>query len=245
MSSEANNVPKGYPGFRVRDPAPLRPTPATLKRVALAKLSSVEFFSASFGGESFVFAPWLTTLIDYGTAMRFAGVYRTEPVSAEDDEEAPSADARRLCIRRSEWIRDVDLAQASEADDLGDYLAAGPQIANTFVFTTTHAQQQIADITSRMLDQLARGITISASEPRPAAWQEVAVEVADDRFITNVNYSPLLTRCDILESSLPPWLEATEAAVKQEGILPDGDVTLSIRRSVPELVHATFRPTHG
>jgi hypothetical protein len=217
----------GYPGFRVRDPAPPRATPATLKRVALAKLSSVEFFGASLGGESFVFAPWLTTLIDYGTSMRFVGVYRTDP-------------AEWLCVRRSEWIREADVAQARQAHDLGEYLAGGPQIADSFVFTATPAP--LVDATRDTLADFARGITIAATEPRQAGWHEVSVEVADDDFVTTVNYSPLTARCDVLESGLPPWLEVAEAAA---GHGPDGAITLSVRRSVLELVTAPFRATRG
>jgi hypothetical protein len=215
----------GYPGFRVRDPAPPRATPATLKRVALAKLSSVEFFGASLGGESFLFSPWLTTLIDYGTSMRLVGVYRTDP-------------AEWLCVRRSEWIREVDLAQARQARDLGEYLATGPQIADSFVFTAPPAH--LVDATRRTLADLARGITIAATEPRQVDWHEVSVEVADDGFVTTVNYSPLTARCDVLEAGLPGWLEVAEA---EAGHGLDGEVTLTIRRSVPEIVTAPFRST--
>jgi hypothetical protein len=235
-----DNVPAGHPGFRVRDPAPLRPTPATLRRVALAKLSSVEFFSASLGGESFVFAPWLTTLIDYGTSMRFVGVYRTDPFR-DDDEEPTPADPRWLCIRRSEWIREADLERASRANDLGEYLASGPQIADSYVFGTTQAQPYLVDVTRRTLADFAYGITIAATATRQADWQEVSVEVADDSLATTVNYSPLTARSDVLESGLPPWLEIAEAAVAQGGTRPDGEITLNIRRSVPEIVTAPFR----
>jgi hypothetical protein len=225
--SGSPDVPAGYPGFRVRGPAPLRPTPATLKRVALAKLSSVEFFSAALGGESFVFAPWLTTLIDYGTSMRFVGVYRT--------------DERWLCVRRSEWIREVDLDQARRAPDLGAYLAAGPQLADSYVFATTRDRPDLVDVTRRTLAELARGVTVAATATRRSAWQQVSLEVADDDFVTTVDYSPLTARCDVLESGLPPWLDAAEAAVAAGGVRPDDEITLTIRRSVPELVTAHYR----
>lgn len=237
VSGSPDDVPAGHPGFRVRDPAPLRPTPATLKRVALAKLSSVEFFSASLGGEHFVFGPWLTTLIDYGTSMRFVGVYRTDPFR-DDDEDPTPADPRWLCVRRSEWIREVDHDQARRAPDLGEYLATGPQLADSFVFATTRARPHLVDATRRTLAEFAKGFTITATATRQSAWQEVSLEVADDDFVTTVDYSPSTARSDVLESGLPPWLDAAEAAAAESGVRPDGEVSLTIRRSVPEIVTA-------
>jgi hypothetical protein len=209
-----------------RDPAPLRSTPATLRRVALAKLSAVEFFGASLGGESFLFAPWLTTLIDYGTSMRFVGVYRTDP-------------AEWLCVRRSEWIREEDIERARRAPDLGAYLTTGPQLADSYVFTQD--LPELVDATRRLLAELAKGITVAATATRPAAWHQVSVDVADDSFVATVDYSPLTARSDVLEAGLPPWLEVAEAAVARGGVHPDGEVTLTIRHSVPEIVGAPPR----
>lgn len=244
MTREIDSVPAGYPGFRVRDPAPLRPTPATLRRVAHAKLSSVEFFSASLRGESFVFAPWLTTLIDHGGALRFIGVYRSDPIEEFEDDPPPDA-VRWLCVRRSEWIRDIDVAQANRATDVGQYLAAGPQVSERYVFATTDVQPLVVDATRRLVTDLARGFTVGAGGTPGTTWQEVTVDVVDDRFVTSVNYSPLLARSDVLESLLPFWLETAETAAAQGGVVPDEEISLTIRRSVPEIVSAPYRAPRG
>lgn len=244
MTSESGSAPAGYPGFRVRDPAALRSTPATLRRVAYAKLSSVEFFSASLRGEDVVLTPWLTTLIDHGGAMRFLGVYRSDPIEDFDDEPPPDA-ARWLGIRRSEWIRDIDLAQANQTADLGQYLTAGPQLSERYTFATTETAPQVVDVTRTLLAGLARGITIAAPGTPTSRWHEVTLDVADDTFATSVNYSPLLARSEVVESLLPHWLDTADRAALQGGIAPDGEIDLSIRRSVPEIVSAPYRPPRG
>jgi hypothetical protein len=173
-----------------------------------------------------VFAPWLTTLIDRGTSMRFVGVYRTDSTEW-------------LCVRHSEWIREADLKRARRAPDLRAYLASGSQITDSFVFAQDRPELVVA--TRRLLAALAKGITVAATGPRQVTWREVSVEVADDGFVTGVEYSPLTARSDVLESGLAPWLEVAEDAVAQGGIRPDGEITLSIRRSIAEIVGAPLR----
>jgi hypothetical protein len=242
LTREIDSVPAGYPGFRVRDPAPLRPTPATLRRVAFAKLSSVEFFGASLRGESFVFSPWLTTMIDHGGAIRFLGVYRSDPIEDFGDDEPPPDAVRWLGIRRSEWIRDVDVAQANQAGDIGQYLAGGPQLSERYTFATTDTAAQVVDVTRRLVLGLARGFSVSAPGTPESRWHEVTVGVADDAFVASVNYSPLLARSEVVEALLPLWLDTVDAAARQGGVAPDDEVELTIRRSVPEMVSAPYRP---
>ncbi len=245
MTREIDGVPTGYPGFRVRGPAPLRPVPATLRRVAHAKLSSVEFFSAALRGEDTVFTPWLTTLIDHGGAIRFLGVFSSDPIEDFGDDEPPPDAVRWLGIRRSEWIRDVDLAQANQASDVARYLAEGPQLAERYTFATTDTAPQVVEITNRLVADLARGFTVGAPGTPDSRWHEVTVDVADDRLIASVNYSPLLARSDAIESLLPAWLETVDRAAQQDGVPPDAEIDLTIRRSVPEIVSAPYRPARG
>ncbi|QQQ74971.1 hypothetical protein IOD16_28170 [Saccharothrix sp. 6-C] len=240
MSGETDDVPTGYPGFRVDPAGPLVPSPAASRRVAKAKLSSVTFFSARLGGEDFVFLPWLTTLIDHGSAMRFVGVYRTEPLGGAGDREPTPGDARWLCVRRSTWDRDTDWASVDEVG-FGEHLASGAQVADTFTFATTHTRPHLADATTRAAAGFARGFTISAAEPRQHPWHEVSVDIADEGFLASFTYGPFLTRCEVAESVLPPWLEIVGAAADEPGATPDGKIRLGIRRSAPELVNAPIR----
>lgn len=237
MATGIDGGAAGYPGFRVRDPAPVRPTPAMLRRVAHAKLSSVELFSASLRGQSVVFAPWLTTLIDHGGAMRFLGVYRGDPTADQ-----PPEAVGWLAVRRSEWIRDVDIATANRADDVGHHLTAGPQISDRYAFATTDDQTQVVDATQGLVTALARGFTIGAGGARHPTWQQLTIDVADDHFVTTVTYSPLLGHSDVIESLLPSWLETARSAAEHDGIVPDEEISLTIRRSVPEIVNAPYRP---
>lgn len=74
----------GYPGFLVMRPPRIAPTSATLKRVALAKLSDITLLSAAFGGEQVLFEPWLTLLVDDGRGAFLTGIYRTDAASASE-----------------------------------------------------------------------------------------------------------------------------------------------------------------
>ncbi|MFE2753635.1 hypothetical protein ACFXGA_16735 [Actinosynnema sp. NPDC059335] len=232
----------GYPGFRVDDPPRLRPLPVTLRRIALAKLSSVDSFSASFGGEGFGFAPWFTVLVDYDDVLRFVGVYRGETVRDIGEREPSPEDERRLCVRHSEWDRAADVARAPMTAELGDYLASGPQITDRYAFTTTHESADLTGATAGLLADLARGFAISASPPRRSPWHHLSVEVADDLFVTAFRYSPRLARCDVLEAGLPPWLDRALAVADRGGAEPDEPIRLHVRHSVRELVNAPIRP---
>lgn len=68
----------------------------------------------------------------------------------------------------------------------------------------------------------------------------MTVDVADDRFVASVTYSPLLAHSDVIESLLPPWLDTVDRAALRAGVAPD-EISLSIRRSVPEIVSAPYR----
>jgi hypothetical protein len=157
------------------------------------QLSSVECFSASLRGGSFLFTPWLTTLID-------------------------------------------------QAGEVGQYLAAGPQVDERYAFATTDTATEVVDATSGLVTGLARGFTIAAPGTPDPRWHEVTVDVADDRLLASVRYSPLLASSEVVESLLPSWLDTVDRAATRDATEPDERIDLTIRRSVPEIVSAP--PAH-
>lgn len=221
-------VPVGYPGFEVMRPQKLRPTPAALKRIALAKLTGIVRFSAEFGGEQFLFEPWLTVLVDYTQGALLAGVYRT------DLEQAPGTP--HWCLRRSEWIRAKDHEMAGAAGDRREYLSSGPQIANRFVFADRVTHPEIELMMEEMLTALGSGVTVAPAK-RTHKWQWVELDLVDDRLSCVVWYSPLLARSDAFELALPSWLDRFDGLVRRDGFPPDGKGRISIQRSVPEMVN--------
>lgn len=221
-------------------PPRIRPTSATLKRVALAKLSDITLLSAAFGGERVLFEPWLTLLVDYGGGAFLTGVYRTEAASDSD----AASDGPRLpiwCLRKSEWLRQTDLDQSNGADDLSGYLSSGPQVANRLVFADRATHPELDGVMHRVLTAVTAGITVVPIQPRTSQWQFVDLDLADDRLICSIQYSPLIARSESLEAVLPPWRSQIDELLGRDGFLPDGQVTLGIRRSVPELVRASGR----
>lgn len=245
VNSGCENAGSGYPGFQVDNAGPLLPTPATLRKVAWAKLSSIEFFSTSLAGESFAFAPWLTTLINYGPVMRFVGVYRSDPIDDIGERETTPEDARWLCVRRSEWDQKADWDAVSEAENFSEHLGFGDQIADTFTFATTYEWARLTDATTGVLSELARGFTISACALREHPWHYVSVEVADEEFFPTFDYAPNLMRCEVLESVLPSWLELADIDVNQGTVTPDGQIHLGVKESARELVNAPIRTSLG
>jgi hypothetical protein len=231
---DLDETPSGYPGFRVASPPQLRLVGATLSRVALAKLSGITQFSASFQGESYSFTPWLTVLIEYPHRKLFAGMYRA------DDGEPAAAPALvpTFCLRRSVWDRDRDAQYVSDMASLRDYLTSGPHIDTTFTFGNRTTHPEIDQVMDSVLAVLTAGISVAPVESRATEWHNLAVELADDRFACSVNYSPLLAHSEALESALPPWLDAIDRLVRHGGLTPDGEITISIARSVPEIVSA-------
>lgn len=229
----------GYPGFYVAPAPQLRLVGATLSRVALAKLSDITMFSASFGGESYTFEPWLTALIEYGHRKTFAGVYRTEEPEPDDPAGTPA-----FCLRWSTWDRDRDAMHVSDMTSLQDYLATGPQIEHVFTFANQATHPGLPQVMSAALEVLASGIKVEPASHRSTDWVNVNIEVADTHLICKIDYSPMTARSDAVEQALPPWLNAISRLTQDQGIKPDDEVKLTIRRSVPEIVAAEPFPHH-
>jgi hypothetical protein len=91
---------------------------------------------------------------------------------------------------------------------------------------------------ARVLTSLRGGITVAPTEARESKWNVVICHVADGMFNCAIEYSPILARSEILEEILPRWLEDIQRMVGQAGISPDGEVTISVERSVAELAGA-------
>jgi hypothetical protein len=227
-------VPVGYPGFLVMRPPRISLTSATLKRVALAKLSDITLMSASFAGGDILFQPWLTLLVDYGRGAFLTGVYRTDS-SSGDDEESNGLALPIWCLRRSDWFREADLEQIRGAADLSEYLTSGPQLTHRFVFANRITHPEIDGVMNGVLAVLGSGITVSPAGLRTAEWQLVDLDIADDQLICRIEYSPLIAQSESLEATLPSWLNKIDKLLERDGLSPDGEITISIRRSVPEL----------
>jgi hypothetical protein len=232
-----DETPGGYPGFRVASPPELRLVGATLSRVAFAKLSGITMFSASFKGERFSFSPWLTVLIEYAHRKLFVGIYSTGEGEPEGTP-AEVASVPTFCLRWSEWDRDKDTRRVSDMASLQDYLKSGPHIENTFTFGNRATHPEMDQVMDAVLAVLTAGISVAPTAQRVTEWHHVTVDLADDRFACDVSYSPLLAHSEALETALPPWLDAVDRLVRQTGLKPDDEITISIARSVPEIVNA-------
>lgn len=229
MAGRLETVSVGFPGFEVTRPPQPSPTPATLKRLALAKLAGIQLLSAVFGGERLVFEPWLTLLVDYGQGAFLAGIYRTD-----SDSDGPGIP--RWCIRKSEWLRHADLERSAAADDLVGHLLSGPQVASRLVFADRTTHPEVDGVMEGVLGVLRSGIALVPAA-RTNEWHELDLDLADGRFACRIGYSPLLTRCEALEAALPPWLAALDDLLRRDGIPPEGKVRITIQRSVPELAN--------
>lgn len=230
---DVEETPEGYPGFSVAPAPQLRLVGATLSRVALAKLSDITMFSATFDGESYTFTPWLTALIEYQRRKVLAGVYRTDETETDDGARTPT-----VCLRWSTWDLDRDVRHVSDMASLQDYLATGPQIENTFTFANRATHPELTQVMDATLAVLATGIKVEPAGTRPTDWHNVALELADDRLTCEIDYSPLTARSEAVEAALPPWLDAIDRLAQHPGVKPDDDIKISIRRSVPEIVSA-------
>jgi hypothetical protein len=239
VTRKIEQAPAGYPGFLVMRPPRIRPTSATLKRIALAKLSDITLMSAAFGGERVLFEPWLTLLVDEGRGAFLTGVYRTDAAS---DDDAASDGLPIWCLRKSEWLRQTDLEQSSGADDLSGYLSSGPQVTHRLVFADRATHPELDGVMQSVLTAVTAGITVAPIKPRTSQWQFVDLDLADDRLRCSIQYSPLIARSESLEAVLPPWRNQIDELLGRDGLVPDGKVTLSIRRSVPELTGAAPTP---
>ncbi len=231
MDAMPNQDAAGHPGCRIASPPRFAPTGAFLKRIALAKLADITLMSAKFGGDKLVFEPWVSLLIDAGSTVKFLGVYRPAFESDEDSATRPN-----LCWRRSTWNRDVDHKQLAEAIDLRTYLNGDTQISSIITFTRMAAQPALTDLIERTITAFSRGVTIAAAERTDMPWQALRLDIADDRLIYTIDYSPLLVQSELVETWAQTWIEYLDKLDPHGAIAPDADISVSYRRSLPEML---------
>jgi len=91
---------------------------------------------------------------------------------------------------------------------------------------------------STILSVLTQGISVTPVDPRDSEWQYIEVDLADDKLNCQIDYSPLLAQSESVETALPPWIDSMDELLQKEGLPPDGEIGISIRRSVPEIISA-------
>lgn len=202
-----------------------------MKRIALAKIADITLMSAEFGGDKIVFEPWVSLLVDAGSTVKFLGVYRLAFESDEDSATRPN-----LCWRRSTWNRDIDHEQLAEATDLRTYLTGDTQISSAIAFTRMAVQPALTDLIEQTITTFAHGMTITAAERAEMTWQTLRLDIADDRLICTIDYSPLLARSEQVETWAQTWIEYLDKLDAYETIQPDADIAVSYRRSLPEML---------
>ncbi|MGC4747606.1 hypothetical protein ACLQ28_18410 [Micromonospora sp. DT201] len=223
----------GYLGFTVMRPPRLLQNVGTLKRIAVAKLAGIRMISASFAGDRLLFQPWLTAMIDEGPGVSVTGIYRTD-TSLEDE---PEGEAPSFCLRRSTWLCDADLASVKKASDLRSYLSGGEQVVDSFTFVNRNVGREVVGVTGEFIASINNSeLTLRAADRASSRWQFIRLDVGDDIRAFTIGYSPVTTSIDLVESALPGWLASVDRAVGVSGLQPDGPLTISIDRSVPELI---------
>lgn len=241
MGAENRDTPSavnatGHPGTKLSPPARFRLSTMALKQIALAKLTDITVISTEFHGETVVFEPWLSLLVDVGRKVLFTGVYQRSFEPDDDVDALPD-----LCWRRSEWIRDVDTAQVGEATDRLAYLAGDTQIASTIRFSRLDQQQALAALIHSSIDQFANGTTVTRARRPEANWHWLSLIVADETFNAQVEYSPLLAQSAAIETWIPRWLNGFESLDTAHAIQPDAEITISYRPSLSELLTAVLQ----
>ncbi|MBQ1049723.1 hypothetical protein KBX50_14775 [Micromonospora sp. C51] len=236
--SVVEGMEAGFPGFVVRRQPRLLANVGTLKRIAMAKLSSIRMISASFSGTRLLFQPWLTMLIDEGHRAFVVGVYRTDSALSEPEGEGPT-----FCLRKSIWRRDADLDSARKVSELRSYLSNGDQIENRFTFLNHGTRPGVIRGTEDFVASMGEaGLTLRAADRADMHWKFISLEVGDEVRAFGIDYSPITTSIDLVESTLPQWLALVDGAVAASAIKPDGPLTITIDRSVPELLSQPGKP---
>ena len=147
-----------------------------------------------------------------------------------------SATRPNLCWRRSTWNRDVDHEQLAEVDDLRAYLTGDTQISSIIAFTRMAAQPALTDLIERTITAFSRCVTITAAERTDMPWQALRLDIADERLIYTIDYSPLLVQSELVETWAQTWIEYLDTLDPHGAIAPDADISVSYRRSLPEML---------
>ncbi|HEX6445435.1 MAG TPA: hypothetical protein VF053_10130 [Streptosporangiales bacterium] len=240
-SMETEEWSVGYPDFQVLKPPRRMPlVPARLVTLAEQKMTELEYFSASFSGESYFFEPWVTVYVHSGRSAELVGVY------CVDEHDEVSMEEPSVCLLRQTWDRDRDIEQAYAAYDMGgvdgflSYITDGSQIETTMNFGTGSTQLDLLKSTDALISALSRGMSfdpVSQTEGEEGVgWSRVRFYSGDVRLLGTFDYVPGDMDCPQLTTYLPPWLSRMAVLAQQPGMTPDEKPLLSIHDSVREVL---------
>lgn len=241
LSMEVEEWSVGYPDFQVLKPPRKMPlVPARLVTLAEKKMTELEYFSASFSGESYFFEPWVTVYVHSSRSAELVGVY------CVDEHDQVSMDEPSVCLLRQTWDRDRDVKQAYAAYHIGGtdgflrYITDGSQVETTMNFGTGSTQSDVLEATDSLISVLSRGMSFNpvdqaGGEPG-VEWSRLRFYASDIRLLGTFDYVPGDVDCPQLNTSLPSWLSHMAAFTQRPGLTPDDKPRLSIHDSVREIL---------
>lgn len=93
-------------------------------------------------------------------------------------------------------------------------------------------------LAERTITEFSHGVTLMAAKRTDTPWQALQFDIADDRLIWTIDYSSLLVQSEWVERLAHAWIELFDKLDPHDAIAPDGDIIVSYRRSLPEMLAA-------
>jgi len=174
----------------------LKRSHATLKTIALKKMTDVSFISAEFGDYPKVFEQQLWVIIEKEMSMEFFSIY-TPAFPLENMPDEPV-----LCLRKGKWNRENHNKQFQKNSHYDKYVLSDNQICMDNIFLSHQESIIFSSLADKIINYAKSGLNFNLTENPEHSWHDIYLGIFDGGFELKVTYSPLIQQDTILEEMI-------------------------------------------
>lgn len=204
---------------------------ATLKAIAVKKMTDVSLISAKFGDYPKVFEQRLWMVIEKEIGMKFFGIY-TPAFPLENTPQEPV-----LCLRSAFWNQKNHHKQFNKNSHYEEYLLSDNQVDIYNVFLSHSESMIFSSLSDEIVSYVKSGLNFRFEESTNHLWSNISLGIFDGSFEFKLAYSPLVQKDTILEEMVIKLKHNFSLLNSDMGLIPEpGSHKLSYEKSVLELL---------
>lgn len=209
----------------------LKRSHATLKAIAVKKMTDISVISAEFGNYPKVFEQRLWVMIDKEISLEFFGIY-TPVFPLENLPQEPV-----LCLRYAFWSQKNQSKQFQKNSHYEEYLLSDNQVNIYNVFLSHPESIKFSSLSDEIVNYVKSGLNFRFEETTNHLWSHIRLGIFDGDFELKLAYSPSLQKDILLEEMVIKLEDNFSLLDSHKGLIPEpGSHKLSYEKSVIELL---------
>ena len=206
-----------------------------VRNVALKKMDSIRFMSATFSGQQVLFEPLVGILFDYISHADFMGIYG---LSDERDvlETPERASLPEFCVRNVSWHQQEDIVPYKQATNKKAYIQSEQAIHATNIFVSSTLYPELLQQMEALKGIIRQGITFDSIQRENPLWDSVRISFSDGAIAMKIYYNLNVQKSLELEAWLTRWHNVFSHIDYSSGMLAEGDFHISYESSLPEMI---------